>query len=223
MTPMTDAASLGPSSKQNMSDSQELGDSSDEERPAEPCATQALGDESDEDEEPHRLLWVSAGAPAGEAACLPDGQGRDVLVLGRAPTREGGNVSVLPLVDPEPPEAGFLVSTEQAEIVNSGGDLTLNCLGKTFNFVNGIPLHANSKKCNASERLYHGDTIRLGGGRDGTSLGGYDRFIFHVDAPALGTRPVAAASDSPAATAAAPCGAEGLPRAAATAAAARPS
>ena len=43
-------------SDQNMSGSQELGDSSDEEQPVAPCATQALCDDSDEDEEPHRLL-----------------------------------------------------------------------------------------------------------------------------------------------------------------------
>ena len=61
-------------------------------------------------------------------------------------------------------------------------------IGRTFSFLNGVPLHAASGKFDAWARLRHGDVLRLGGNRDGRPGGGLCEHVFRVDAPALGAR-----------------------------------
>ena len=156
-------------------------------------ATQAFGD--DEEETEYHLTRLLNGQPAGVAAALPDGIATDILALGRqqqAAQREqtgGEPLSVSTLVlqsETDPP----LVSRLQAEIRHSDDGLTLYALGQTFTFFNESPLHAKSQKRPASGKLYDGDVLRLGGDLSGKASGDYDEFIYRVDAPSLGTRPL---------------------------------
>ena len=90
------------------------------------------------------------------------------------------------------------VSRKQAKMAWIDGELNFVSLGKSYNFVGGMPLHANPKtRCASRVQIYNGDEIRLGGNVDGEIGGGFSDFIFRVDAQALGDRPHACGRRAP--------------------------
>ena len=88
------------------------------------------------------------------------------------------------------------VSRLQAEISWIDGKLNFVSLGKTFNHVNRVPLHADVKRVLSRVQIYNGDVIRLGA-RPMAAGGGFSDFVFLVDAPALGNRPHASGTGAP--------------------------
>jgi len=174
-------------------------------------ATQACGDSSDEEDElaVSELRQIDVGGD-GKVLQLPDGINFKVLAFGRdehAATR-GDGARVVSVVLPDArPTGQKMISSLQAEISAGEQGVSFKSLGKTFNFVNEVPLHATAKKCTASSRIYHDDVIRLGGDLDGKPGGGLQEHVYRVNAPALGARPAdmaASAAAVGAGTAAAP-------------------
>jgi hypothetical protein len=173
-------------------------------------ATQACGSSSDEDElAVSELRQINQGVE-GRVLQLPDGINFEVLAFGRdeqAATR-GDGARVVSVVLPDArPTGQKMISSLQAEISAGEQGVSFKSLGKTFNFVNEVPLHATAKKCTASSRIYHDDVIRLGGDLDGKPGGGLQEHVYRVNAPALGARPAdmaASAAAVGAGTAAAP-------------------
>jgi hypothetical protein len=147
-------------------------------------ATQSYGNESEA-----VLFRMEQGQAVGVAAVLP--AQTDVLIFCRvdAPTKEPAG-HIVELVDARP-VGQKQVSHQQAEISWINGKLNLVSLGKTYNHVNGMPLHSDPKTHRRScVQIYNGDEIRLGGNVDGQKGGGFSDFIFLVNAPALGDRPL---------------------------------
>ena len=190
-------------------------------------ATQSFDFDDEEEGEPQqrRLLWLKDGATVGAAAELPNGVG--ILALGRdvqpTPRAGSGDVETLELADADR-AAAPLVSGLQAEIhVDDDGHMILTSKGKSYNFINGNPLHVSGSQAAAAgvpsqARLYDGDDIRLGGDLDGRQRGGYDKFCFRVEAPELGLRPACAATAAAALPVTAVAAAAAAPAAAAPAA-----
>ena len=153
-------------------------------------ATQSFDFDDEEEGEPQqrRLLWLKDGATVGAAAELPSMDGK--LALGRVvqptPRAGSGDVETLELADADW-AAAPLVSGLQAEIhVDDDGHMILTSKGKSYNFINGNPLHVSGSQAAAAgvpsqARLYDGDDIRLGGDLDGRKRGGYDKFCFRVE------------------------------------------
>ena len=191
-------------------------------------ATQACGDSSDEEDElaVSELRQIEVGGD-GKVLQLPDGNIFQVLAFGREEqtAARGDGVRVVSVVLPDArPTGQKKISSLQAEIsTGAEGGMSFTSLGKTFNFVNEVPLHATAKKYATSSRIYHDDVLRLGGERDGKPGGGLQEHVYRVNAPALGARPAdmaAAATATGAATAAAPAPVARAPAPAASAAAA---
>ena len=195
-------------------------------------ATQSFDFDDEEEGEPqqrrllwHTSLWLKDGATVGAAAELPSMDG--ILALGRVvqptPRAGSGDVETLELADADR-AAAPLVSGLQAEIhVDDDGHMILTSKGKSYNFINGNPLHVSGSQAAAAgvpsqARLYDGDDIRLGGDLDGRQRGGYDKFCFRVEAPELGLRPACAATAAAASPVTAVAAAAAAPAAAAVAA-----
>ena len=97
-----------------------------------------------------------------QSTAIPRSSGRDE----HAATR-GDGARVVSVVLPDArPTGQKMISSLQAEISAGEQGVSFKSLGKTFNFVNEVPLHATAKKCTASSRIYHDDVIRLGGDLD---------------------------------------------------------
>ena len=177
---------------------QALGDEAEAEE-AYQGATQACGDSSDEEDElaVSELRQIEVGGN-GKVLQLPDGNIFQVLAFGREEqtAARGDGVRVVSVVLPDArPTGQKKISSLQAEIsVGAEGGMSFTSLGKTFNFVNEVPLHATAKKYATSSRIYHDDVLRLGGERDGKPGGGLREHVFCVEAPALGVRPAAEAA-----------------------------
>ena len=189
-------------------------------------ATQACGCSSDEDEPAvSELRQINAGGDS-KVLQLPDGINFKVLAFGREEqaAARGDGARVVSVVLPDArPTGQKKISSLQAEISVGEGGVSFTSLGKTFNFVNKVPLHAMAKKYATSSRIYHDDVLRLGGERDDKPGGGLQEHVYRVNAPALGARPAdmaAAATATGAATAAAPAPVARAPAPAASAAAA---
>ena len=174
-------------------------------------ATQAIGGSSDEEDELavlSELRQIDVGGD-GKVLQLPDGINFQVLAFGREEqaAARGDGTRVVSVVLPDArPFAEKKISSLQAEISTGEEGVIFKSLGRTFNFVNEMPLHATAKKYPTSSRIYHGDVVRFGGGLDGKQNGGLREHVFCVEAPALGVRPAAEAavpSASPAASSAA--------------------
>ena len=188
------------------------------------CATQAFCDDDDDAAGDVAVLaWRRDGQAAGVAAALP--KEGEVLAIGRdeQPALRGDGVAVrsLRLVDGRP-HGQKVVSSLQAEIVCRQGAMVFVSKGQSFNFLNGKPLHAKSKKLDSSAQLFDEDVLRLGGDLDGKPMGGVQDFVLRVEASSLGRRPEAAPAAEPAAAPApaAPSGGDDAPRGADAAAAA---
>ena len=108
---------------------------------------QGYGLEGDDDDDTGELTRIVGGEPAGVAATLPDGLSVDILALGRLEQaarrpragKEPLIVKSLVLGDSikRPPQ----VSALQAEIQRRGDELYFISVGRSYNFVNGQPLH----------------------------------------------------------------------------------
>ncbi|KAL1498462.1 hypothetical protein AB1Y20_013787 [Prymnesium parvum] len=131
------------------------------------------------------------------AARLPAEGGADILALGyetQPPRRaEPGReaplvVETLLLRDAERKKKPW-VSRLHAEVRRRGAELVLTAVGKSFSFVNEVPLHASSSKHPREVRLYHGDQLRFGGDLSESECGDYRKFIYFVNRPSLGKRP----------------------------------
>ena len=160
-------------------------------------ATQACGCSSDEDEPAvSELRQINAGGDS-KVLQLPDGINFKVLAFGREEqaAARGDGARVVSVVLPDArPTGQKKISSLQAEISVGEGGVSFTSLGKTFNFVNKVPLHAMAKKYATSSRIYHDDVLRLGGERDDKPGGGLQEHVFRVNAPALGVRPAAEAA-----------------------------
>ena len=179
-------------------------------------ATQPFGDDDDDDEDAV-LVWLRDGQAAGVAAALPrEGQ---VLAIGRdvQPELREGGVAVQSLqLNDQRPHGQKVVSGLQAEIVCEQGVMVFISKGQSFNFLNGDPLHARSRKLSSSAQIFDDDVLRLGGDADGKPKGGVQDFVLRVEASALGRRSAGAPSAKPAVTpapaaAAAPSGGDSVP------------
>jgi hypothetical protein len=183
------------------------GDGAHEAEEAYQGATQACGSSSDEDElAVSELRQVNQGVE-GRVHQLPDGINFEVLVFGREEqaAARGDGKRVVSVVLPDARPAGRkLISSLQAEISAGEEGVILKSLGKTYNFVSGVPTHAVAKKYAKSSRIYHNDVLRFGGDLDGRQDGGLEEHVFRVEAPALGVRPAAEAAARAASPAASP-------------------
>ena len=152
-----------------------------------PVETQEFGEEKVPEEEV--LTRLVGDEAAGIAALLPSDE-NSVLAIGRErqPSRDGVAVDTVVLPTIHAPGALPPVSRLQAEVRREGEALVLHTLGKTFSFVNDIPLRINNSNFAGSERLYDGDILRLGGDLNGPA-GDVRDYMFRVDAPSLGQRP----------------------------------
>ena len=87
---------------------------------------------------------------------LPDGVNFDVLALGRdrqPASRDGGERVVSAVLADVRPSGRKQVSSRQGEISVDVEGVSFEALGRTFSFLNEVPLHAASGKFNASARL----------------------------------------------------------------------
>lgn len=137
------------------------------------------------------------------AAVLPGIDGVDILALGNQiqpryrPHTEGGEggergqslvVATLQLIDHERRSTPW-VSRLHAEVFFKGESLFLVSVGKSFSFVNEVPIHADDPRFDKQMRLYDQDELRFGGNLTGKTGGCYSKFVFHVNCPSLGKRP----------------------------------
>ena len=154
-------------------------------------ATQAFGLDEDEEEreaETGLLTRLVGGQPAGAAASLPGAVGVDVLALGReaqplqrSVQGEGGDLGVQTLILVDELTMPPVVSRHHADICfDENTYLLFTCVGTSFSFINGVPLHARNPKYPRQTRLFNGDIIRLGGNLDGQPGGGYLAFVYCV-------------------------------------------
>ena len=135
-----------------------------------------------------------------QLGCLPDSVGMEVLAIGRdmqpftrlAPDGRSFRVHTLQILDSSGCQP--FVSGLQAELSYSGEALLFISVGRSFNFVNEVPVHAKGKRVPTRMRVYDGDIIRLGGDLSGRADGDYTAFVFRVDHSPLGRRPALAAS-----------------------------
>ena len=129
-------------------------------------ATQACGCSSDEEDEPavSELRQIDVGGD-GKVLQLPDGINFEVLAFGRdeQAAARGDGVRVVSVVLPDARPAGQkMISSLQAEVSAGEEGVSFKSLGKAFNFVNEVPLHAKAKKYTTSYAGRAGDS---GGGK----------------------------------------------------------